>query len=271
MAALLKQSLRRAVAQIAPRRSGGVRVLMYHAVDDADPEDRMSLRVPRQRFFEQMTVLRDEHYEVVPLSAVFEGNGTSNRTRVAITFDDGYRSQEWAAATLRDFGFPATFFVVPRFLDGVTSANTYSETWGHLGWSDAAALGDAGFDVGAHSMTHPDLTTCDDARLDEEVAGVRMLLEQRLGRPVPHFSYPYGRYDGRVTIAVKRAGYQLACTSRYGLNRSSGPSFRVNRTEVYGTDNRQDFIRKLHGQYDWLGFWHDLRRTSQDGRGSRAG
>lgn len=259
----MKRALSRTIAHIAPRASvGGVRVLMYHAIDDPDPSDSMALRVSQQRFLEQMTVLRDDGYDVVPLRAVLNARDGNGRTRVAITFDDGYRSQERAAAILRDFGFPATFFVVPRFLDGVTSANTYSETWGHLGWSDAAALIDEGFDVGAHSMTHPDLRTCAGVRLDEEVSGARTLLEQRLGRAVPHFSYPYGRYDGRVRMAVEQAGYHLACTSRQGLNQSSGPSYTVNRTEVYGTDDRRDFVRKLQGQYDWLGYWHDLRRTS---------
>lgn len=259
----MKRVLSRTIAQVAPRASvGGVRVLMYHSIDEPDPSDSIGLRVSPQRFVEQMTVLRDEGYHVVPLRGIFDVPGQNGRTRVVITFDDGYRSQERAATIVRDFRFPATFFLVPRFLDGVTTANTYSETWGHLGWSDAAALVDEGFDVGAHSMTHPDLRTCVGSRLDEEVSGARTLLEQRLGCSIPHFSYPYGRYDERVRMAVERAGYQLACTSRHGLNQSVGPSYTVNRTEVYGSDKRSDFVRKLQGQYDWLGHWHDLRQTS---------
>lgn len=244
---------------------------MYHAVEDPDPADRIALRVPRQRFLEQMTLLRDEGYRVVPLRAVLDAHAEDARTSIAITFDDGYRSQEWAAAILKGYGFPATFFLVPRFLDGVQSPQTYSETWGHLGWRDAAGLIEEGFDVGAHSATHPDLRTCAHGRLDDEVVGARTLLEQRLGTRVLHFSYPYGRHDDRVRRTVERAGYQLACTSRYGLNRTSGPSYVVNRTEVTGRDDLRDFVGKLHGRYDWLGYWQDLRPVPQDRRTQRAG
>jgi peptidoglycan/xylan/chitin deacetylase (PgdA/CDA1 family) len=255
----IKQALGRAVARVAPGRSTGVRVLLYHAIDDPDPADRMSLRVSRQRFLEQMTLLRDDRYAVVPLGTVFDSHEDLNRVRVAITFDDGYRSQQWAAAVLQEFGFAATFFVVPRFLDGVQSPAAYWEGWGHLRWDDAAVLVRDGFDVGSHSTTHPDLRKCADAQLDGEVSGARALLEQRLGTTIVNFSYPYGRYDRRVTRAVERAGYRLACTSRYGINRSSVPSYTVHRTEVTGTDDLRNFQWKLHGKYDWLGYWQDLR------------
>lgn len=258
----LKRALSRAVARVVPEAgTSGVRVLLYHAVDDPDPADAMALRVSRQRFVEQMTLLRDGGYAVVPLAAVSDGPANDKRLRVAITFDDGYRSQEWAATVLREFGFPATLFLVPRFLDGLKAATAYWEEWEHLGWDEAAALVEIGFDVGAHSTTHPDLRKCADAQLDREVSGARALLERRLGRAIVTFSYPHGRHDRRVRSAVARAGYRLACTSRYGLNRTSGSSHTVCRTEVTGTDDLENFRLKLHGKYDWLGYWQDLRPT----------
>ena len=249
------------MAGIAPDTpAGGMRVLLYHSIDDPDPADRLALRVSRARFVEQMHVLRDEGYSVVSLGEATEPRTASHdRVSVAITFDDGYWSQGWAAETLREFGFPATFFLVPRFLDGVTAPAAYWEQWGHLRWEEAAALMESGFEVGAHSATHPDLRTCEDSHLDREVAGSRALLEARLGGHVVSFSYPYGRHDARVRRAAERAGYQLACTSRYGVNRTSGPSWAVHRTEVSGLDDVRDFRMKLRGQYDWLGYWQDVR------------
>ena len=178
--------------------------------------------------------------------------------RIAITFDDGYRSHAWAAAILRDFGFTATFFVVPRFLDGRHTAPPYWENWGHLTWEDISVLGEQGFEIGAHSTTHADLTTCSGARLDDEVSGARALLERRLGRPIRSFSYPFGRHDRRVRQAVERAGYALACTSRYGLNRTPGPSYQVPRTEVSGDDDLTVFRLKVRGKFDWLRYWQSL-------------
>ena len=236
----------------------------------------MGLRVPREAFREQMQLLDTGGYRVVPLTRILEaappaeGSRESRETmprEVALTFDDGYRSEMLAADTLKDFGFTATFFVVPRFLDGVQQPAHYWEHWPHMNWDDLGPLVDAGFEIGAHSMTHPDLTGCDSSRLMDEVAGAKALLERRLGREIVSFSYPYGRHNSQVREAAGRAGYRLACTSRYGLNKTSGsagpagsagPRYDVARTEVTGTDRLADFRRKLQGRYDWLGRWQDL-------------
>lgn len=254
-------ALRRAVARVAPETSGpGVRVLLYHAIGDPVEEDPLSLRVSRQRFVEQMKLLRDDGYAVVPLEAVLDPPKESDRVQVAVTFDDGYASQEWAAGVLRELGFPATFFLVPRFLDGVIKPAAYWESWGHLGWDAAAALIEDGFDVGAHSTTHPDLRTCMGVKLVQEVRGARTDLEDRLRADVSSFSYPHGRYNRSVEHAVKRAGYRLACTSRYGLNRTSDQPYLVRRTEVTGEDTLRDFRWKLLGKHDWRGYVQDIKR-----------
>ena len=256
---MIKRRIRSLIARVAPAASSsGVRVLMYHDIGDPDPRDRMALRVSPTRFVEQMTALRDDGCRVVPLSSVGDPPHVHGGRSVAITFDDGYRSHAWAAGVLRDFGFTATFFVVPRLLDGGHRAEPYWESWGHLDWEQLSMLAEQGFEVGAHSMTHPDLTTCSGARLDDEASGARARIEERVGRPVRSFSYPFGRHDRLVRQAVERAGYALACTSRYGINHGSGRLYAVHRTEVGGADDLMTFRSKLRGKFDWLGYWQDL-------------
>jgi peptidoglycan/xylan/chitin deacetylase (PgdA/CDA1 family) len=215
----------------------------------------MALRVSRDAFLQQMNVLRADGYDVVPLASVLKASPGGKQRQVAITFDDGYRDQRWAVELLRDFGFPATLFVTPRFLDGICRPERYWEQWEHLGWDDVAALGREGLDIGAHSATHPDLRTCTARQLDVEAGEARQMLSARLGRDVEHFSYPYGRHDGRVRRAVERAGYTLACTSQYGTNGTLTSPYLIQRTEISGTDDLNDFRWKLRGKYDWLAYW----------------
>ena len=122
-------------------------------------------------------------------------------------------------------------------------------------------LVESGFDIGAHSATHPDLRQCGDGQLESEVLGAKRLLEERLHRDIVSFSYPHGLHDRRVRRAVKRAGYRLGCTSRYGVNRTPGTPFCVSRTEVAGSDSLRDFRWKLQGKYDWLGYWQNIARS----------
>jgi peptidoglycan/xylan/chitin deacetylase (PgdA/CDA1 family) len=257
-----RHTLKRAISSVAPRAAhGGTRVLLYHAVDQPDPSDPLALRVSPQRFVEQMTLLRDGGYAVVPLAAALDPP-PDDRVRVVITFDDGYRSQRFAADVLRQLGFPATFFVVPRFLDGVTAPSAYWESWGHLGWDEAAAMLDEGFELGAHSRTHRDLTACDDEALQSEVVGSKSRLEERLHRPIASFSYPHGRQNGRVRRAVADAGFVRACGSRFGVNAAAGGSrHSIRRTEITGADTLRDFRWKLLGKHDWFGYWQDARES----------
>lgn len=254
---MTRAAVRRAIARLAPTRqtANGIRVLLYHSIDAPDNEDRLSLRVSRDNFLAQMTWLRERAYSVVPLRELLSATTNEAQPSVALTFDDGYRSLAWAFGILREFGFPGTVFVVPRLINGVRAPTAYWERWGHLDWDDLGRLVDSGIEIGAHSMTHPDLRRCTDDELEEEVAGAKALLETRLGGGVTSFSYPYGRYDKRVRLAVERAGYRLACTGRHGDNRNRGPSYLVRRTEIIGNDDLQHFQFKLQGKYDWLRYW----------------
>lgn len=76
---------------------------------------------------------------------------------------------------------------------------------------------DAGLvEIGAHTRTHPILSRCTDAEIDEEVRGSRDELASALGRPVEAFCYPNGRscdFDARTVAAVRAAGFRSSVTS----------------------------------------------------------
>jgi peptidoglycan/xylan/chitin deacetylase (PgdA/CDA1 family) len=77
---------------------------------------------------------------------------------------------------------------------------------------ELARLDPALVEIGAHTVTHPILSQCDDAEVELEVGGSVRELATALGRPIRAFCYPNGRpedFDGRAVAAVAAAG----CTS----------------------------------------------------------
>lgn len=251
----MKRAAKRLLSRVAPApHDPGFRVLLYHAVDEPDSADRLSLRVAPQAFRAQMELLHAEGYRVVPLRDVLNSDD-GHGPRVAITFDDGYQSQLQAVPVLEEFGFSATFFVVSRFLDGETTDAHYWEQWKYMRWEDIRRLAGTGFEMGCHSASHQRLTGCSPASLEVEIRGAKSRLEDFLGQPVLSFSYPHGATSRAVQRLVQNAGYRLACTSFFGANRAPVQSFAVRRTEVSGADSLIDFRRKLQGRYDWLGHW----------------
>ena len=106
--------------------------------------------------------------------------------------------------------------------------------------ADVRRLVAAGWELGAHTFTHPDLRTLGDAELEREVAGSRVEIARRFGVPVDFFCYPAGRYDARVVAAVRRAGFLGATTTVEGLATPGSP-YELRRIRV----SRGDGVRGL--------------------------
>jgi peptidoglycan/xylan/chitin deacetylase (PgdA/CDA1 family) len=102
----------------------------------------------------------------------------------------------------------------------------------------------AGWELDAHTLTHPDLTHVDAARLREEVTGSRTAIRRMFHVPVNFFCYPAGRYDPVVVAAVQQAGYLGATTTNYGLARA-GDLFTLSRVRVSGSDGVKGLAAKL--------------------------
>lgn len=67
-----------------------------------------------------------------------------------------------------------------------------------------------GVAVGNHTLTHPCLDRCSDAKVKEEVEKAHAVLAEALGHVPRAFAYPNGDEDPRVVEAVARCGYEAA-------------------------------------------------------------
>jgi peptidoglycan/xylan/chitin deacetylase (PgdA/CDA1 family) len=183
-----------------------VPILTYHALDDSGSV----VSFPPSLFRDQVRSMHARGFVGLSLSQLLDawdaGAALPPRS-VVITFDDAYASVlERAAPVLVEARFSATVFAVAGACGGTNE-------WGGmddvprmplLSWEELRALAGAGFDVGSHSMSHAWLPGLDDAALHREVTGAAAMIEDRLGRPVTTFAYPYGAHDERVVAAVRR-------------------------------------------------------------------
>jgi peptidoglycan/xylan/chitin deacetylase (PgdA/CDA1 family) len=89
-----------------------------------------------------------------------------------------------------------------------------------LGWDDLRGLTCAPhLTIGAHTLSHPILAKHDASTAAREIADGRKVLEDRLGRPVRHFAYPFGDRSAaglREFRLAREAGFATAVTSRPG-------------------------------------------------------
>lgn len=72
------------------------------------------------------------------------------------------------------------------------------------------------FEIGAHTIHHPLLSTLSIEEQRREIQGSRQVLQEITGQEVGQFAYPYGDFDWRTVGLVEEAGFYAACTVEQG-------------------------------------------------------
>jgi peptidoglycan/xylan/chitin deacetylase (PgdA/CDA1 family) len=199
-------------------------VLCYHAIS---PRWSHELAVDPAALERQLRLLLDRGYRGVRFADITRPDGP--RRRLAVTFDDAYRSvHEHALPVLEGLGLPGTVFAPTAHVDSsepmswpgiddVARGPDASELL-CMSWDQLEDLAHRGWEIGSHTSTHPYLTRCDDAALVRELEDSRTAIAQRLGACAT-LAYPYGDVDGRVMAAARGAGYALAAALPVRLTR----------------------------------------------------
>jgi len=120
--------------------------------------------------------------------------------RIITSWDDGTPEDRQLIKLLKKYKLPAIFFV-PVLSWGFNNIEIYK-----------------GFEIGCHTMTHPqDLKMLSDDILETEIDLAKELLEKKTGLDIEWFCYPRGRYDERVIKRVMKVGFKYARTTKIGI------------------------------------------------------
>jgi peptidoglycan/xylan/chitin deacetylase (PgdA/CDA1 family)/GT2 family glycosyltransferase len=248
------------------RLARGTSILMYHAIGaPGEPPSRFIL--PARRFARQMAWLKRMGYHVLSLDEYLELRKAYRLPpagSVVITMDDGYLDN-WSLAfpILRQYGFPATIFLVSGRLNGANDWDQRSELTGRplMSPDNIAEMRAGSVGFGAHTRTHRSLKTLSAEQASEEIAGSRTDLEHSLGMPIRSFSYPYGDFDAAHLELAHQAGFQGSCTVRTGLNTPMTPVQALRRVEIWGTDSLLHFLVAVTTGHRSQALWRRVRRS----------
>ncbi len=232
-------------------------ILIFHRVTDEIPPDGLTVSTV---WFRRMCRLLQRNFRVVPLAEIFRLVRTKEpfpRHTVALTFDDCYRDNLFAARVLYEHGLPACFFIPTAFVgtDHVFDWDRDLRRMANLTWDDIREMASLGHEIGSHTETHADMAQVSIDQARNELVGSKKKLEQKLDQPVRWFAYPFG---GREHFRIDRlplldeAGYE-GTVSAYGgfiypgvdypiLPREAPPYFR----------SLDHFELHLRGCLNWL-------------------
>jgi peptidoglycan/xylan/chitin deacetylase (PgdA/CDA1 family) len=126
-------------------------------------------------------------------------DGDEHKGVVAFTFDDGPNPETTPAVidALEKYDVPATFFIVTQRITGKHGEKAREVLAREL---------EAGFTIGSHSVTHPNLKKATADKLTREIDGSIRTLATTADRPIGMFRAPYGALNPAGRGRLKKLG-----------------------------------------------------------------
>jgi len=235
-------------------------ILAYHGIDGQIEEryrwieyrdrkfDLTKLRVSSDLFEKQLSYLKSHNYQTVSLDDLLKcrqkGLGLPQKQFV-LTFDDGFKDFfTFAYPALKRFSFTATIFLITN------KVNESSQNKQFLSWGEISTLHKEGFSFGAHTCSHPLLTSLIFEETKFEIEESKRIIEEKLNAPIKFFSYPYGDFNPAIQNLVKEAGFLGAVVTPHGPGIENGP-YSLKRVGINQGNSMWVFKLKVNGVFGW--------------------
>ncbi|MFF3982162.1 polysaccharide deacetylase family protein [Streptomyces sp. NPDC001828] len=230
--------------------SARIPVLLYHAVMDEPPAWIAEFTITPRQFEDHLDVIRDSGRTPVTigtLAAHFAGRAALPPRPVVLTFDDGFADLPGRTAeALAERGVPATAYLTTGALAPGRRSLLPPAPMMSLG--QAGLLEEYGLEVGAHTVSHPQLDTLGHRELRRELVDSKAELEDRLGHRIDHLAYPHGYNSRAVRGAARTAGYQTAVAVRHALSSEYDEAYRIARLIVRRGHTLADVAAWMRGE-----------------------
>lgn len=225
-----------------------VPVLMYHEIADT-AESSSPLAVAPDVFANQLAYLRDAGFNTVTAGelAAFlaDGKGALPERPIVLTFDDGYGNfYTNGLPVIKQNGFTGTLFQTT----GWVGKDADEESSRMLNWRELAESEQAGIEIGAHTVRHPQLDLLPEKELREELTASKSALEDHLGHEVPGLAYPFGYSNRRVREVAVELGYVYAYAVGNAMTTGAAGKFTYPRLTVRRTTTMDEFRNMANGK-----------------------
>ncbi len=231
--------------------AGTIQILMYHRIREGAVDDRLS--VSTTEFTRQLAIIEDNHIPIMSLSSALSAQAENKLPfgAIVISFDDGYSDMLTdALPILNEFNAVGTLYLPAELIESKKMIKRYQGDGVSrlLTWRECESLLAKGWEIGSHSLTHPNFNEISEEELTSEIQDSKRMIEEKLKIEVRSFAYPSGFITSKSQLLVDKE-YDSAATVWPGVNYASSNKTLLSRIEISGEDTLADFVCKLKGGF----------------------
>ena len=236
-----------------------VPVVMYHRViNKSENEGIHGTYIYENIFREHMKYLKDNNFSVITFEDLnnigWRNRFDKNKKYIIITFDDGYvDNYELAFPILKEFNFKATIFLMGESTYNEWDVKADGEkSFPLMSVERIKEMQDYGIEFGAHTFNHPKLNKLSNDEIKHQIVDVKKPLEEKIGREIITFAYPYGILNDYAKKMVEEAGYTFGVATDSGSVCLSDDLYQIRRIAIFPNTNLFSFKRKVKGNYNFI-------------------
>ncbi len=239
---------------------GYIPVLMYHKIPDAPLATKHQIYVTKDNFEKHLAYFRQRG--LTPITFVdYLAFARAERPLSAfparpliLTFDDGYLDNYTNLLPLmQHYGYRGVIYLLGDFdlrhnrwdvdLDPTEPRAEIMDP------VQKAAFVAAGWEIGAHTLSHPRLTQLPLPEAAAEIEASKKALEAALHTKIETFAYPFGDFNEPVKAAVRAAGFALGIATDTGGLSIEADRMQVFRVNMFPHESTSSLFKKTSSWY----------------------
>ena len=235
-------------------------VLMYHKIPDAPLATKHQIYVTKENFARHLAYFQKR--KLMPITFVdYLQFATGElpladfpRRPIILTFDDGYTDNYTNLLPLmQQYGYRGVLYLLGdagiRYNKWDADSDPTEPRSDIMDLVQKRAFVAAGWEIGAHTMSHPRLSTLPLPAAAAEIGRSKTELEAALHTELVSFAYPYGDLNDAVKAAVRTAGFAFGVATDTGGLHLEDDRMQVFRVNMFPNESASSLFKKTSVWY----------------------
>ncbi|UOQ74310.1 polysaccharide deacetylase family protein [Hymenobacter cellulosilyticus] len=247
-------------AMMQKRVPGFIPILMYHKIPLEPLPTKHRIFVTRDNFEQHLQFFQRRGFTPITfLDYLAFANGERDLQEfparpLILTFDDGYTDNFTNLLPLMQrYGYRGVLYLLGdeqvRYNFWDVDSDPTEPRCEIMSLEQKQAFVAAGWEIGAHTLRHPNLTTLPAEQAAQEITVSKQQLEQQLKTQVVSFAYPYGGLNEEVKQLVSHAGFAFGVATDTGGLHLEDDRFQIFRVNMFPEETTSTLFKKTASWY----------------------